>query len=186
MKQKGVSFLEIIVVVAILLIASVFVSPNIMDWRSKRNLEADYLSLLSTIDFLKTRVRTINGTGLLICNPNSVLTYQISSNPQSSASLVSSSFTANLLEDPSATNAAFNILSGGSTVTSTLCSSGRGIFTASGLSGMEGSASPIVIELNRNGTRDPIGAYQVIVNQTTGFVQKYKWKQASNGWIELD
>jgi len=91
MKQRGVSFLEVIVVVAILLVASAFVSPSIMDWRAKRNLEADYLSLVSTIDFLKTRVRTINGTGLLICNPNSVLTYQISSNPQSTASAVSGS-----------------------------------------------------------------------------------------------
>ena len=186
MKQRGVSFLEVIVVVAILLVASAFVSPSIMDWRAKRNLEADYLSLVSTIDFLKTRVRTINGTGLLICNPNSVLTYQISSNPQSTASAVSGSFAGNLLEDPTAKDATFNILSGGSTVTSDLCAAGRGIFASTGLAGVEGTGNVILIELNRGGVRDPIGAYQVKVNQTTGFIQKYKWKQANRTWVELD
>ncbi|WP_114638709.1 pilus assembly FimT family protein [Polynucleobacter necessarius] len=81
MKQRGVSFLEIVVVVAILMIVSAFVSPSITDWRGKRSLESDYLALLSSIDFLKTRVRTINGTGLLICNSPTNLSYQISSAP---------------------------------------------------------------------------------------------------------
>lgn len=186
MNQRGVSFLEVIVVVAILLVVSAFVSPSIMDWRAKRNLEADYLALVSTIDFVKTRVRTINGTGVLICSPNSVLTYQISSNPQSTATAVSSNFASNLLEDPSAKDPAFNILSGGSTITSDLCTSGRGIFASTGLAGLEGSGNVIFIELNRGGVRDPIGAYQVKINQTTGFVQKYKWKQVNGTWVELD
>ena len=186
MKQRGVSFLEIIVVVAILLVARAFVSPSIMDWRAKRSLEADYLTLVSTIDFVKTRVRTINGTGLLICNPNSVMTYQISSNPQSTASTVSGSFASNLLEDPTSKDPTFNILSGGSTITSSLCTSGRGIFASTGLTGVEGSGNVILIELNRGGVRDSMGAYLVKVNQSTGFVQKYKWKQANSTWLELD
>lgn len=186
MTQRGVSFLEVIVVVAILLITSAFVTPSIMDWRSKRSLEGDYLALVSTIDFIKTRSRTISGTGLLICNPNSVLTYQISSNPQSSSSTISSSFSSNVLEDPSTKDAGFNLLSGGSTVVSTLCSAGRGIFASNGLAGIEGSGAPILIEINRGGSRDLFGAYQVKVNQVTGFVQKYKWKQSSGTWIELD
>lgn len=186
MKQRGVSFLEVIVVVAILLVVSAFVSPSIMDWRAKRNLEADYLALVSTIDFVKTRVRTIYGTGLIICKPNSVLTYQISSNPQSTATAVSSNFASNLLEDPTAKDANFNILAGGSTVVSSLCTSGRAIFASTGLAGVEGSGNLISIELNRGGLRTTAGAYQVVVNQTTGFVQKYKWKQANSTWVELD
>lgn len=186
MRQRGVSFLEVIVVVAILLIASSFVSPSITEWRSKRNLEADYLALLSNIDFIKTRVRTINGTGVLICNPNSVLTYQISSNPQSTALAVSSNFASNVLEDPSAKDINFNILSGGSTVASTICSVGRGIFSSNGLTGVEGGGGAIAIELNRGGNVANLGGYRIVLTQTTGFIQKYKWNQASNAWIEQD
>ena len=186
MKQRGISFLEAIVVVAIVLIASSFVAPSITEWRSKRNLETDYLSLLSSIDFIKTRVRTINGTGVLICNPNSVLTYQIASNPQSSASVVSSSFASTILEDPSSKDAKFNILSGGSIVSSTLCSAGRGIFSSNGLAGVEGSGNAIQIDLSHVGNMATYGGYRVMVNQTTGFVQKYKWNQASNTWLEQD
>lgn len=186
MKQRGVSFLEIIVVVAILLIASSFVSPSITQWRAKRNLEADYLALLSSIDFIKTRVRTINGTGLLICNPNSVLTYQISSNPQASAQTVSSNFASNVVEDPLTKDASFNILQGGSTVSSTLCSAGRGILTASGVTGVEGGGTAIAIELNRGGNLATLGGYRVVLTQTTGFVQKYKWNQTTSVWVEQD
>jgi prepilin-type N-terminal cleavage/methylation domain-containing protein len=186
MKQKGVSFLEVIVVIGILLIVSAFVSPSITNWRSKRSLESDYLALLSNIDFLKTRVRTMNGTGVLICSTTARLTYQISSNPQSSTSVVSANFSSNVLEDPSAKDVNFNILSGESTVVSALCTSGRGIFVSSGMAGLEGGGGAIDIELNRGGNRSAYGAYRVLVNQTSGFVQKYKWIQASNAWVEQD
>src|SRR5487761_2490721 len=170
MKQRGVSFLEMLIVVGILFITSAFVMPGILDWRSKRSLEADYFSLLSNIDFIKVRVTALNGTGLLICSSPTQLTYQISSTPQSTATTVSSNFANTVLEDPTAKSAAFNILSGQSTVVSTLCSEGRGIFTASGLTGIEGSeGGAIDIELNRGGNRTPYGAYRVLVNQTTGF-----------------
>lgn len=186
MNEQGVSFLEIIVVVAILMIVGAFVSPSIGDWRGKRSLESDYAALLSNIDFLKTRVRTINGTGLLICNSPTKLTYQISTFPQSSASAVSASFTSNIVENPLAKDANFNILSGSSSVVSAICTSGRGIFTTNGLAGVEGSGSAIDIEINRNGDRAAYGAYRVLVNQTTGFVQKYKWQQSTGLWIEQD
>jgi type II secretory pathway pseudopilin PulG len=186
MKQKGVSFLEVIVVVGVLLIASTFVTPSITNWRSKRNLESDYLALLANIDFIKTRVRTINGSGLLICRTSTLLTYQISSNPQSSVSVVSANFAANVLEDPSTKDVNFNILSGQTTVVSSLCTVGRGIFISSGMAGLEGSGSAIDIELNRGGNRNAYGAYRVLVNQTTGFVQKYKWNQTTYTWSEQD
>lgn len=185
MKQKGVSFLEVIVVVDILLIVSTFITPNIMSWRAKRALEYDYLALLSTIDFMKTRVRTINGTGVLICSSPTKLTYQISSNPQSLASSVASGFSSNLLEDPSSSDTNFNVLSGESTIVSTLCSAGRGVFTSSGLASTEGGGA-IDIELNRGVDRTKVGAFRVLVNQTTGFVQKYRWKENGSVWVEQD
>jgi len=185
MKQGGVSIFEAVVVVAILLITSAFLVPGISDWRAKRGLEADYLSLLSHIDFIKTRVRTINGTGVLICNSPGNLSYQISSNSQSSASMVNANFSTNLLEDPSSKDINFNILASGSSLAGLLCSGKRGIFLSSGLVGLEGGGL-LDLELNRGGTRNGVGAYRVLVNQSTGFVQKYRWKQASNAWIEQD
>ena len=185
MRQRGVSFLEVIVVVGILLIVSTFITPSIMNWRAKRTLESDYVALLSTVDFIKTRVRTINGTGVLICASPTKLTYQISSNPQSLASSVSSNFSTNVLEDPSATDINFNILSGQSTVVSTICSVGRGVFASNGLASTEGGGA-IDIELNRGGDRTKVGAYRVLVNQTTGFVQKYRWKENGSAWVEQD
>ena len=185
MRQRGVSFLEVIVVVGILLIVSTFITPSIMNWRAKRTLESDYVALLSTVDFIKTRVRTINGTGVLICASPTKLTYQISSNPQSLAASVSSNFSTNVLEDPSATDINFNILSGQSTVVSTICSVGRGVFASNGLASTEGGGA-IDIELNRGGDRTKVGAYRVLVNQTTGFVQKYRWKENGSAWVEQD
>jgi len=186
MKQRGVSFLEIIVVVAILTIVGAFVSPSIMDWRGKRSLESDYAALVSSIDFLKTRVRTINGTGLLICNTSKKLSYQISSFPQSSTTSVAARYTSNIVENPLGKDANFNILSGETSVVSTICSAGRGIFTTNGLAGVEGAGGAIDIELNRNGDRAAYGAYRVLVNQTTSFVQKFKWQQSTGLWIEQD
>jgi len=185
MKQKGVSMFEAIVVVAILLITSAFLIPGIGDWRAKRALEADYLSLLSQIDFIKTRVRTLNGTGLLICTTSGNISYQISSNSQSSTSVVSSNFSAGQLEDPSSKDASFNILASGSTLVGPLCSNKRGIFISSGMVGLEGGGL-LDLELNRGGNRSSAGAYRVVVNQMTGFVQKFRWKQTSNAWIEQD
>jgi len=185
MKQSGVSMFEAIVVVAILLITSAFLIPGIGDWRAKRALEADYLALLSNIDFIKTRVRTLNGTGILVCTTTGNLSYQISSNSQSSTSVVDAKFATGLLEDPSSKDLNFNILASGSTLVGPLCSNKRGVFISSGMVGVEGGGS-LDLELNRGGNRNNAGAYRVLVNQMTGFVQKFRWKQASNAWIEQD
>ena len=188
MTQRGVSLLEAIVVIAIILITSALVSPSIGNWRANRSLEADYLKLVSQIDYLKTRARVLNGTSLLICSGTKLLTYQVSTAAQFSTSIVSASFAGKIVENPTATNASFNILSGESTLTSSICgaSNTRGIFNSNGIAGVEGSAAAIDIEINRNGNRDPYGAYRIVVNQTTGFVQKFKWSKAGGVWLEQD
>lgn len=185
MKQRGASFFEAIVVVAILLIASAFLIPGIGDWRAKRALESDYLALLSSIEFIKTRVRTINGTGVLTCNSLGYVSYQISSLAQSSTTSVDPNFSSSLLEDPSAKDLNFNILPNGSSLIGPVCTNKRGIFLSSGMVGIEGGGL-LDLELNRAGSRDTAGAYRVVVNQVTGFVQKFRWKQTSNSWIEQD
>lgn len=186
MNQHGVSFLEVIVVVAITLVAAALVAPNIGDWISRRSLIADYQSLVSQLDYLKTRARLIDGTSLLLCNGSRVLTYQISSQPQMVVTSVAAAFQTKLVESPSANNPGFNILTGNTSVVSTICTGFRGVFLANGQAGVEGSGAAIDIELNHAGTRTPYGAYRVVVNQTTGFVQKYRWNQASQSWIEQD
>ncbi len=186
MNQSGVSFLEVIAVVGILMIVSAFVAPNIVDWRNKRFIESDFYAVVSQIDYLKTRTRTVNGTAVLICNSSSTLTYQVSTNPQVSTSAVSSGFTNQIVENPSSANSGFNILSGKSSVAAALCSGSRGIFISNGLAGLEGNGGPIDIEVNYGGSRTPYGAYRILVNQSTGFVQKFKWNQASGSWIEQD
>lgn len=184
--QHGVSFLEVIVVVAITLIAAALVAPNIGDWTSKRSLISDYQSLVSQIDYLKTRARLLDGTSVLTCNASKILTYQISTQSQMSTASLSPGFQSKLVESPSANNPSFNILTGNTSVVSPLCTGFKGIFLANGITGLEGSGAAIDIELNHAGTRTPYGAYRIVINQTTGFVQRYRWNQASQSWIEQD
>lgn len=186
MKQEGASFLEIVMVIAIMMIVSSFVAPNILDWRRQRILESDYLSLLSTIDYIKTRARIINGTSTLSCAGANKITYKISNNPQSSANSLASGFSSSIVEDPTGENHSFNVLSGDTTVVGAICNNLQGIFSTTGFAGLEGSGSAITIELNRNGSRSTYGAYQIVINQTTGFVQKYKWSLSRGTWVEQD
>ena len=60
------------------------------------------------------------------------------------------------------------------------------MLATNGLAGVEGSGGAIDIELNRSSNRALYGAYRVLINQTTGFVQKFKWQQSSGLWIEQD
>jgi prepilin-type N-terminal cleavage/methylation domain-containing protein len=186
MSQKGVSFLEVIVVIAITLIAAALVAPNIGDWVAKRSLISDYQALISQIEYLKARTRMIDGTSLLICNNTKSLTYQISMQPQTGVTTVNSGFSVKIVESPSAANPGFNILSGKTSVVSALCSGFRGVFLSNGIAGLEGTGVPIDIELNHAGKRTPYGAYRLLVNQSTGFLQKFRWQQSSQSWIEQD
>ena len=77
LKQKGVSFLEIIVVVAILGVTAFFVMPSLSSWKINSMVEGDFNAIVSQIEYIKSRASLINGTGLLICSSNNKLTYQI-------------------------------------------------------------------------------------------------------------
>jgi type II secretory pathway pseudopilin PulG len=190
MNQHGVTFLEVIIVIAILMIVTSLVSPGITDWRQKRALESDYYAVLSQVDYLKTRARTINGTGALICASNSgigkVLTYQVSGNPQSDLLSLSSGFSSNLVEDPLSKDPTFNIISNQSQIVSSVCNGLKGIFLSSGQSGLEGGSAPIDIAVEPISGKSKFGAYRVLLNQSTGFVQRFKWNIPSVQWVEIE
>lgn len=198
MNQRGVTFLEIIVVVGILAVTSMLVAPSIEDWRQKRALEADFHAVLSKIDYVKTRTRNLGGAAVLICTPkgngSSMLTYQISTNPQTSVTAVDtvdedgnkSTFADKVVEDPSAMNANFNVLSGNTVLLSPICNGTRGIFASSGQSGVEGSGVPISIEIDPLKNKSKYGAYRITLYQSTGFIQKEKWSIALGQFQELD
>jgi prepilin-type N-terminal cleavage/methylation domain-containing protein len=65
-QEKGISFLEILVVLAILGVTASLVMPNFGSWRNKSLIEADVEALVSQIEYIKARVALINGTGVLI------------------------------------------------------------------------------------------------------------------------
>ena len=190
MNQQGVTFLEVIVVVAILMIVSSLVSPSIQDWRQKRALESDFHAILAQIDYLKTRARTLNGTAVLSCASTSgrgiVLTYQVSTNPQSSVSDLATGFIAGVVENPVEKAADYNLLSGKSLVVSDICNGMPAIITASGLIGVQGSGQPLVIEIEPQSGKATLGAFMIVVNSFTGFIQKYKWQLSAGRWAEID
>lgn len=188
MNQQGVTFLEIVVVIAILMITSALVAPNIQDWRQKRALEADFQAILAKIDYLKARARTLNGTGLLVCNgqgdTGSVLTYQITTNPQA---ITNSVVSGGIVEDPVAQNASFNLLSGKTKLVSSLCNAGaRGVFIATGQTGIEGSGGQVDIKIGLQSSSTKVTDFRILVNQSTGFVQKFKGSISNGTWTEIE
>ena len=118
MNQQGVTFLEIVVVIAILMITSALVAPSIQDWRQKRALESDYLAVLAHIDYLNSRK--------------------------------------------------------------------RGVFIATGQTGVEGSGAPIDIKIGSQIPNANLKDYRVLVNQSTGFIQKYRGSITDNTWLEVE
>lgn len=190
MNQHGVTFLEVIVVIAILMIVTSMVSPSITDWRLKRALESDFHAVSAQVDYLKTRARTINGTAALICGSaggiGKVLTYQVSGKPQSDLLALSAGYSTNLIEDPTAKDPAFNILSGQTQIVSSVCNGARGIFLSSGQSGVESSGYPIDLVIESASGRSKFGAYRVLLNQNTGFMQKFKWNSSGAQWVEIE
>ena len=185
--QYGASFLELIVVIALLGIMGTFIIPSIGSWTAKAKVEADYQSALAQIENLKTRVRLVNGTALLKCTNHSVLCYQVSTNYQSSNSVVDPNFSAtgNIVEDPLVINPNFNVLSGKTNIVSSLCEGTRGIFVANAYSGIEGGGN-IDIEINYKNDRVNYPAYRILVNQSTSFVQRFVWNKLTGSWSELD
>jgi len=180
-KEKGVSFLEIIVVVAILGVTASFVMPSLGSWKINSMIQGDFNALVSQIEYIKSRVTVMNGTGLLICTTNNKLTYQISSNRQTSFTVIDPLFTSNLLEDTSTSNA----LSGKTYLVSSMCSSQRGIFLSNGFSGLE-LGGLIDIEVNYLNNKTSYPAYKVTVSQSTSFVTKYQWNPKLGIWTEIE
>lgn len=190
MNQQGVTFLEIVVVIAILMITSALVAPSIQDWRQKRALESDFMAVLAQIDYLKLRARTLNGTATLNCQSTSgrgnVLTYQVSKNPQISISELAGGFVSNLVENPSEKSPAFNLISGKTTVVSDICNASSAIITAAGQVGVEGNGQTLIIELEPQAGKTIIGGFKIMVNPLTGFIQKYTWQLPAGRWAEID
>ncbi|WP_114689376.1 Tfp pilus assembly protein FimT/FimU [Polynucleobacter necessarius] len=111
MNQHGVTFLEVIVVIEILMIVTSLVSPSLGDWRQRQALEADFYAALSKVEYLKIRARVLNGTAVLSCQTignGNALSYQIFNKSQSDFSLPSTPSAA-VVEDPKQADPAFNI-----------------------------------------------------------------------------
>lgn len=173
-------------VVAIIGITAALVQPNFSSSKATANVSSDFQRLTGQIEYLKTRARSINGTSVMTCSAGKVLSFQISSNRQTSLTSVDANFSTNLLENPTGSSASFNVLSGNSTISSLICSGGkRAIFLSNGQSGIEGGGT-IDIEVNYAGNRTKYPAYRVVVNPTTSFVQKYRWSTSLGNWSEFD
>ena len=175
-----------IIVITLLGVMSTFIIPSIGSWSARARVESDYHAVLSQIEYLKTRVRLLNGSALLKCRNHNILSYQLSANYQSSNSSVDGSFATNIVEDPLASNSNFNIISGKTNLVSSLCEGARGIFVANAYSGVEGSGNNIDIEINFKNDRVNYPAYKIVVNQSTSFVQRFLWDKSAGSWRELD
>ena len=202
--EKGVSFLEILVVVAILGVTATFVIPNLGSWRNKALIEADFNAMVSKIEYIKARVAVINGTGILQCSWDgpvkepgyfgNKLTYQISSYRQTREDLLDPNtlLAANILEGSSTAN----ILSGKTVIGTTLCPSRPAIFLSNGKHGQEGTgridialtfldqswSSAWIAAFSTGSNKYPF--YNIRVESMTSFVSKFKSSQS--GWIEIE
>lgn len=184
--QRGVSLLEIIVVIALIGIVVGLVKPNLNSWKANATVKSDFNQLVASIEYLKSKARAVNGTAVLICNKSAkTITYAISSTVYSSVSTVPAAFSASETVE----NTGANILSGKSTPSSTtgFCNSAsRGIFLGSGQVGLEGGAVQLDMEINFNNDKVNYDAYRVVVYQTTGFLQKQRWNKSTSGWVDFE
>jgi|GEM_PF-2680894 len=184
MNQRGVSLLEVILVIALIGIVVGFVRPNLNNWRANATVKSDFDQLVATIDYLKSKVRSVGGTATLACNGSTnSLSYNVSSTAYGSVSSVPSAFSASEIVESSSSN----ILSGMSKPVSAICSSAlRGVFLGNGQVALEGGAGQLIIELNVNNDKVNYSAFKVIVYQTTGFLQKQRWNNAVSGWVDFE
>jgi Tfp pilus assembly protein FimT len=170
--EKGTSFLEIILVIAIVGIATSFVMPSISSWKINSLVEKDFQAMVSEIEYLKTRASSLNGTALLICvgnnnAPNQIITHQTAncrsqySNTlcqQDPSDSYGETFKNNLIENPSSTNPAFNIVSGKTNIAGSPCGSSGSfaeasartgyVFQSNGQSMIKSSSWGLDIEIN--------------------------------------
>ena len=202
-QEKGISFLEILVVLAILGVTASLVVPNIGSWRNTSLIEADVQALVSQIEYIKARVAVINGTGVLKCswdgpakepgNFGNKLTYQISSYRQTNEYILDPNtlLPANVLEGSST----INILSGKTVINSTLCPSSSAIFLSNGKHGLEGTGfidiyitlldqswSSAWLAMSAGSNKYPF--YRIQVEPMTSFISKFK--SSKMGMIEIE
>ncbi|CAM8407107.1 pilus assembly FimT family protein [Candidatus Methylopumilus universalis] len=205
-QEKGISFLEILVVLAILGVTASLVMPNIGSWRNKSLIEADVEALVSQIEYIKARVALINGTGVLICSDiwdgprtepgggfGNRLIYQISSYRQTSDTVLDPNtlLATNIVEDGSAKN----ILSGKTVIQGGICgrtaiflSNGRHFLNFSGgyidinITFLDQSWSSAWLALSTGSNKYPF--YNIRVEPMTSFVTKFK--SSPSGWIEIE
>ena len=198
-RQSGFSILELLIVIGILAITSGFIYPSIGQSNIKRNIEKDFQAVVATIDYLKTRTRTVNGTSLLYCasevTGGLVMTYIVStqrndaSGPGGGAPwTIHDGFIPNIIEDPSAADPNFNVITGDVNVT---CPVAETLFNASGNAGSVGGGSSLTIEINfmrDDGVVDyeNFNAYRILLNTATAYAQKFKYNMSTSDWVELN
>ena len=195
-RQKGFSLLELLVVIGILAVTSGFIYPEIGSWKIKRNIEKDFQAIVSTMDYLKTRTRTVNGTSVLYCNVTAtdelVMTYQISTQRNDSVGAgvewtIHPNFASNIIEDPSNLDPSFNLITG---LVNVSCPNAETLFNASGNAGnvSDGSALDIEVNFAVGGIVDYVNfnAYKVRLNSATAFLQKFKYNLSTEAWVELN
>jgi prepilin-type N-terminal cleavage/methylation domain-containing protein len=189
-REKGVSFLEIIVVVAILGVTASFVMPSLSSWKINSLVERDFNAVISQVEYIKARVAVMNGTGLLQCYTNlsysppdvkvGYLIYSYrNTNPYLLDAIVPT--TAVELQDTSRNN----VVSGKAILN---CNFYNAIFLSNGMSGIEGgsAATPISIEVNYMNDKTKYPAYKVVITGSTSFLQKYQWNSKLGIWTEIE
>ena len=209
-KQSGFTLLELLVVIGILGVSAGFIYPEIGKWKTKRNIEQDFNTVVSAINYLKIKTRAVNGTGSLNCDNARYwagkyiapqLFYDISTqrndgdgfimHPDNLRNRIEVNSARDWSDDDykGETTELYNLLTGKVNVE---CSNAHTLFNAGGNAGKLWSALGEALEVTINykvgGVVDYVNynAYKVKVNTATTFVQKYKWDLATGDWRELN